>query len=148
LVQQNLDLFWIIIWSLALANVMGTSISLILSRPIARLTRVRFNLLMPFIYIMVVLAAFQSTRHWGDLIALAAFGLLGWLMKRHRMARPPLLIGFILSPLVERYLYISNLRYGVDWLARPGVIVILVVMVLFFSVHAARALRQTGEHHA
>jgi len=139
LVQQNLDMFWIIIWSLAIANVMGTSISLILSRPIARLTRVRFTLLMPFIYIMVVLAAYQSTRHWGDLIALAAFGLLGWLMKRHRMARPPLLIGFILSTLVERYLYISNLRYGAEWLLRPGVIVIGVVMIAFFSIHALRS---------
>lgn len=148
LVQQNLDVFWIIIWSLALANVMGTAISLILSRPIARLTRVRFVLLMPFIYIMVVLAAYQSTRHWGDLIALAAFGLLGWLMKRHRMARPPLLIGFILSTLVERYLYISNLRYGVDWLFRPGVVVIFVMIVAFFSIHALRARRTSESNHA
>jgi len=144
LVQQNLDVFWIIIWSLALANVMGTSISLVLSRPIARLTRVRFTLLMPFIYLMVVLAAYQSTRHWGDLIALAAFGLLGWLMKRHRMPRPPLLIGFILSTLVERYLYISNLRYGVEWLFRPGVVIIFVLLVIFLAANALRRGRRGG----
>ena len=142
LVERHLDLLWVIIWSLALANVIGTGISLILSRPIARLTRVRFSLIVPFIIVMVLLAGYQETRSWGDLITLLAFGGLGWLMKRHRMPRPPLLIGFILSTLAERYWFISTMRYGYGWLTHTGVLVILSMTVLFVVVSIARNRRQ------
>jgi TctA family transporter len=124
-----------------LANILGTGISLLLSRPIAQLTRVRFSLLVPFIVVMVVLAAYQETRSWGDLIALLAFGLLGWFMKRHRMPRPPLLIGFILSTLVERYWFISTMRYGMSWLTHPTVIVIIVITIIFMVLGIVRSAR-------
>jgi len=124
LLTSQLDMVFVIIWSLALANVFGALICLLLSKPIARLTFLPFHLLAPGIVIIVALGAWQETRHWADLATLLAFGLLGWLMKRTGLPRPPLLIGFILSPLAERYLWMSYNLYDWEWLYRPGVIVI------------------------
>ena len=124
LLRDDLDLVFVIIWSLAIGNVMGTMICLALSRPIARLTFVPFHFIAPVVLCIVILGAFQETRHWGDLVALFCFGLVGWLMKRIEMPRPPLLIGFILSGLAERYLWMSYNLYDWDWLYRPLVITI------------------------
>ena len=142
MVQHNLHLTHTIIWSLALANVFGTLLCLALSRPIARLTFVPFHYVAPVVLAIVILAAWQQTRHWGDLILLLGFGLLGWIMKRIGMPRPPLLIGFILSGLAERYLWMSYKLYDWDWLARPMVIaigVLCVALVTFGSIVKARA---------
>ena len=150
LLRDNLELVFVIIWSLALANVFGTVICIILSKPIARLTFVPFQYLAPVVLAIVIMGAWQQTNHVGDLLALAGFGVLGWMMKRIGMPRPPLLVGFILSALVERYLWMSYSIYDWEWLGRPLVLVIgalCVVLVFggaFMKARVARAQRLTA----
>jgi putative tricarboxylic transport membrane protein len=144
LLRDNLELVFVIIWSLALANVFGTLICLVLSKPIARLTFVPFQFVAPVVLAIVILGAFQQTRHFGDLLALAAFGALGWVMKRIGMPRPPLLVGFILAGLAERYLWMSYNIYDWEWLTRPLVLAIAALcLVLVFggSIMKARLQR-------
>jgi putative tricarboxylic transport membrane protein len=144
LLRDNLELVFVIIWSLALANVFGTLICLVLSKPIARLTFVPFQFVAPVVLAIVILGAFQQTRHFGDLLALAAFGVLGWVMKRIGMPRPPLLVGFILAGLAERYLWMSYNIYDWEWLTRPLVLAIAALcLVLVFggSIMKARLQR-------
>lgn len=144
LLRDNLELVFVIIWSLALANVFGTIICILLARPIARLTFVPFQYLAPLVLGIVILGAWQQTRHPGDLATLAAFGVLGWVMKRSGMPRPPLLVGFILSALVERYLWQSYAIHDWKWLGRPMVIgigALCVVLVFGGAVMKARVAR-------
>jgi len=150
LLRDQLDLVFVIIWSLAIANVFGTLICLALSRPIARLTFVPFRYIAPVVLCIVILGAWQETRHLGDLLTLAAFGALGWWMKRIGMPRPPLLVGFILSALVERYLWMSYSIYDWEWLTRPLVLAIAalcVVLVLGGTVMKSR-VQKTGTPEA
>jgi putative tricarboxylic transport membrane protein len=146
LLRDNLDLVFVIIWSLAIGNVMGTVLCLALSRPIAKLTFVPFYFIAPVVLCIVVLGAYQETRHWGDLMTLLAFGFLGWIMKRIEMPRPPLLIGFILSGLAERYLWMSYNLYDWDWLMRPGVMIIgaLCVVLVFGGSFMKARMRRTA----
>ena len=44
-------------------------------------------------------------------------------MKHFQWPRPPLVLGFILGKVIERYMFISIQRYGFDWMLRPVVIV-------------------------
>src|SRR5262249_13644593 len=69
--------------------------------------------------------AFEGAHSWGDLAALLAFGALGWIMKRLGWPRPPLIVGLVLGAIFERYLFISTEIYGVGWLTRPIVLVVL-----------------------
>ncbi|MCH2669715.1 MAG: tripartite tricarboxylate transporter permease, partial [Gammaproteobacteria bacterium] len=82
MVSTNLDLTYTIIWSLALANVIGAGSCIFLARPISRLTAIPFNLLAPFMIMVVSFAAFQATRQFMDLIALLGIGMLGIALKR------------------------------------------------------------------
>jgi putative tricarboxylic transport membrane protein len=124
MLTANLDVTLTIIWVLALANVIGALACLAPSRVIALLSRIEATKLAPVLLVVLLLGAYQSTRHWGDLLAFLAIGLLGWLMKIFDWPRPPLLIGFVLAVAAERYLWISWSRYGWSWLAHPGVLII------------------------
>ncbi len=130
MLTTRLDLTFTLIWSLAIANVLATGACFLLSRPLAQLTTVRVQYWAPFILMLVILGAFQSTRHWGDLIALLGLGLFGWLMKRQAWPRPPLLVGFVLGKYAERYLYRSIASYGAEWVTFPGVIGIGVFIIV------------------
>src|SRR5690606_36649070 len=97
MIRSNLDTVYVIIWSLALANILGAGLCVLLARPVARLTEIPFTYLAPFILSMICFAAFQATRSMGDLVMLGIVGLLGLAMKRQGWPRPALLIGFVLS---------------------------------------------------
>ena len=51
-------------------------------------------------------------------------------MKRFGWARAPLILGYILGKLIEKYLFISLGRYQLDWLRRPAVMAIFFVVAL------------------
>ena len=127
MVSSDLDLTYTIIWSLALANVLGAGSCMLLARPIARLTTIPFNLLAPFMIVVVSFAAYQATRQFMDLVALLAVGVLGVLLRRFGWSRPAFLIGFVLAPQAEGYLNLAVQFYGWGMLARPGVVVILAI---------------------
>ncbi len=130
MVSTNLDLTYTIIWSLALANVLGAGSCMLLARPIARLTTIPFNLLAPFMIMVVSFAAFQATRQFMDLVALFALGVLGVMLKRFGWSRPAFLIGFVLAPQAEGYLNLAVQFYGWGMLARPGVVIILAITLV------------------
>jgi TctA family transporter len=130
MLSEHLDTTYTIVWTLAVANVVGAIACLAPSTFIAKLSLIRATRLAPFLFVVLVLGAFQSTTSWGDIVAFLMIGFLGWVMRTLKIPRPPFLIGFVLAANAERYLWISFSRYGWHWLLRPGVIVIGLVIVL------------------
>lgn len=130
LVTDQLHLVYLIIWSIAIANLIGTGICFILSPQIAKLTTIRYVLLAPFILGLIFFVAFQATRSWGDLIAVMVLSTLGVYMKRFGWSRPALLIGFVLSTRVESSVYQTVALYGISFLERPIVAALLVLTCL------------------
>lgn len=125
MVGSNLDLTYTIVWSLALANVLGAGLCILLAVPISKLTLIPFKLLAPFMIVVICFAAFQATRTLDDLITLLAVGVLGVYMRRFGWPRPALLIGFVLATQAETYLYQAVQFYGWEFLTRTGVMIIM-----------------------
>ncbi len=150
-VTTRLDTTYTIAWSLALANVLGAGLCLLLSPLIARLTRVRFTLLAPFMLMVICFAAFQPRESLADLMAMLGIGILGILMKRFGWSRPAFLIGFVLSSQAETYTYQVvqfTQRLGVSYLLSPLVLVILAVTIVsvWLSARKKPAARAAGAH--
>ena len=148
MVGEDLDKTYVIIWSLAIANVVGAAACIILARPIAALTTIRYVYLAPFMIMVITFAAFQATRDWGDIAALFLIGLFAIYMKRFGWPRPPLLIGFVLADPAETNLYQAVQFYdGFGWMLRPGVLIILVATVLsvWFGARYAQKAHGTGD---
>ena len=109
------------VWSVALANILGAGLCYAFSPQFARLATLRYTLILPAVLGIVYIGAFEASRSWGDLFTLLFFGLVGWIMKQFKWPRPPLMLGVVLGDTIERYMFISIERYGLSWLLRPVV---------------------------
>lgn len=130
MLTRNLDLTYSMVWTLALANVIGTGLCFAFSGQFAKLSVLRYTLILPLMMAIIYVGAFQGSRDWGDLYALLFFGVLGWTMKRLGWPRPPLILGFVLGAIIERYMFISTMRWGWEWLFRPLVATLLVLSLI------------------
>ncbi len=125
MLTTRLDITYTIVWSLALANVLGTGVCLAFSNQLARIAEIRIGVLLPLVLAIIAVAAYQGSRQWGDLYLMVAAGAFGWTMKLLSWPRAPLILGVVLGGLIERYLFISVSRSEWAWLANPLVIVFL-----------------------
>ena len=98
---------------------------------------------MPGVLSLIYIGAFEASRNWGDVFSLMFFGMLGWAMKHFRWPRPPLVLGFILGDVIERYMFISIERYGISWMLRP----VVVVMFILAGMSLLRPLLQDVRSH-
>ncbi|SDG27698.1 tripartite tricarboxylate transporter permease [Pelagibacterium luteolum] len=130
MLTTNLSISYAMVWSIAIANILGAGICFMFSGQLAKIATLRYTLILPAVLIFVYVGAFQSSRNWGDLYALLGFAVLGWVMKQLKWPRPPLMLGFVLGALIERYMFISTSRYGLDWLTRPLVVVLFSLAAL------------------
>jgi len=132
MLSTRLDVTYTLVWTVALANILGSGICFAFANQLAAIARVRVSLLAPIVLSVTFIGAFQGSRQWGDIAVLMLFGMLGWYMKRVSWPRPPLLLGFVLGGLIERYMFISFQRYDTDWLSRP--IVLAVFAITFYGI--------------
>jgi TctA family transporter len=123
MLTKNLDITYAMVWSIAIANLLGSGLCFAFSGQLAKLSTLRYTLILPVVLCLVYIGAFEGKRQWGDLYSLLFFGVLGWLFKHLKWPRPPLVLGFILGSTLERYLFISIERYGAHWMLRPIVVV-------------------------
>ena len=157
MVRGNLDITYTIVWSLALANVIGAGLCILLSGWIARLTTIRFTLLAPFLFMIIAFAAFQSRQSLGDLVALVGIGMIGILLRRFDYSRPAFLIGFVLSTqseiFVNQAFQIAGARFrrgweqGFDYILSPITIGILLLTVLsiWVGIRQSKNIRENIE---
>ena len=125
MLNERLDVTYSMVWSVALANILGAGICFLFANQLARLALVRAGILVPIVLAVTYIGAFQGSNDWGDLYVLIGAGALGFLMKRLKWPRPPVILGFVLGAIVERYMFISVNLYGLQWMLRPVVLIVL-----------------------
>src|SRR5436190_18170084 len=130
MLHKNLDITYAMVWSVALANILGAGACYAFSPQFARLATLRYTLILPAVLSIVYIGAFEASRSWGDLFALLIFGVFGWLMKQFKWPRPPLVLGLVLGDSIERYMFISIERYSFSWLVRPVVGILLSLAII------------------
>ena len=116
MLSSNLGITYAIVWSVAIANVIAAAIVFASAGQLAKLALVRSSLLVPLVLAIAFVGAFQGQKAWGDLYVMILAGGFGFIMKRLGWPRPPVILGFVLGALVERYTFISVLRYDFDWM--------------------------------
>ena len=144
MLTKNLDITYAMVWSIAIANLLGSGLCFALSGQFAKMATLRYTLILPVVLSLVYIGAFEGKRQWGDLYSLLFFGVLGWIFKHLKWPRPPLVLGFILGGVIERYLFISIQRYGSGWLMRPIVIVMFAAAAWSLLRPFLRDIRRHG----
>ena len=79
---------------------------------------------------ILYIGAFQGTRQLGRPLHAADLRRARLDMKQLKWPRPPLVLGFVLGDIIERYMFISVERYGLTWMLRPVVLVLFALAFL------------------
>ena len=98
------DVFWGVIASMYIGNVMLLVLNLPLIGLFVQILRVPYGILSPLIIMFVLLGAYALNNSVTDVLATLAFGVLGYLMKRFGLEPAPLVLAFVLGPMLENNL--------------------------------------------
>jgi TctA family transporter len=130
MITSHLDLFWTLVVSLIVGNVLSTLICLFAARPLARITFIKGNLLVPIIILLVILGAYGVKNNIYDVFLAFVFGGIGYLMKTYDYSRVTFTIGFVLGDYVERYFLISVSSLGPGFLLGSPIALILLILTI------------------
>jgi putative tricarboxylic transport membrane protein len=101
LFTKNADLVWAVIASMYIGNVLLLVMNLPLAGLFARLLKIPYRWLYPPILALCIAGVYSQSNSVQDCWLLAAFGMLGWLMKRYDWSMAPMILGLVLGPLFE-----------------------------------------------
>jgi len=118
------------IWLLIIGSIITSILCLAFTRQLAMATKLRPSLMIPLILAMAAIGSFAAASRFEDVLIMLSFGTLGYFMRAAGWPRPPLLLGLVLGPIAERYMWTSVQLYGAKFLLRPGVLIILAVLVV------------------
>ena len=147
MLTSKLHITFSMMWTLVIANVAGALLLMLLARQVARVTFVPGNLVVPAVALFVFMGAWLANANLGDWIVLLIFGAVGYVMKQGGVPRPPMVLGFVIGPIMENALFITNSAHdGLAWLARPICLIIgaLIVLSIVFAARRRNTRRQTG----
>jgi putative tricarboxylic transport membrane protein len=104
MIQDNPQLFWGLVASMYVGNVMLLVLNLPLIPLFAQILKLREFVLYPIIFGISVVGVYAVSNSLFDCGLLAAFGLLGYLMQRLKFPSAPLILGLVLGDAMERAL--------------------------------------------
>jgi len=128
LLEDDLDLVWMLIFVLILANFLAAVFCIGIGTLLSRVTMLPVGVLAPSILAFCLFGAYATTHNLGDVYTALAFGVVGYFMRRFGYSPASLAIGFVLGILIERNFILSMNLYGPSFLQRPVVIVLMVLI--------------------
>jgi putative tricarboxylic transport membrane protein len=134
MLTENLDIVFMLVWIVAVANVIGALIGLGFAKWLSSITMVRGSLMVPVIFVVALFGAFATNNSMGDILVAAGFGVLGYFMKKHHYSRATLVIGLVLGRITEKNLLLAMKLYGWSMFQRPLTLAML-VMILFILLY-------------
>ena len=141
--KGHLAVTFSMVWTIVVSNVITVAVCFLFLRQLVKITQIRGALLIPFILVLIAVGAFAEKNVFEDVVIVLLFGALGWVMARMGWPRPALLLGLVLGPLAENKLFLSTGNYGLAWLLRPGVLILLALILggLFYPLLSRRRQR-------
>lgn len=142
------ELFWGIIASMWIGNLLLIVLNLPLIGIWVRLLKVPYHVLFPVIMAFSSIGVYSVSGNAFDLFAVAGFGAAGYLFLKLRCEPAPLLLGFVLGPLLEENLRRAMILGRGDptvFLTRPISLTILVLTVAVLVVMALPRVRRTRD---
>jgi putative tricarboxylic transport membrane protein len=142
------DLFWGLIASMWIGNLMLLVINLPLIGLWVKLLTVPYRLLYPAILLFCCVGVYSVSNRAFDVALAVGFGFLGYLFRKAKCEPGPLLLGFVLGPLLEtnlrRAMLISQGSPSV-FIERPISLALLIASAALFVLLLVPAIRKTRE---
>jgi putative tricarboxylic transport membrane protein len=149
LVNEHPDLFWGVINSMYIGNLLLLILSIPLVGLFVRILRVRPAILAPITALITILGVYTINNSVFDIFLMIGFGVIGYLMKKAGFDPGPMVLAFVLGSLIEASTRRSLLIFGGDptgFITRPlsGTILAVFVLVALLPVVKRLLRRRTS----
>ncbi|MGQ0524402.1 MAG: tripartite tricarboxylate transporter permease [Betaproteobacteria bacterium] len=150
IIQKQPELFWGLVASMWLGNVVLVILNLPLIWLWVRLLTIPYRILFPAIIVFCCIGSYSLKNSLSDVVIMALFGVVGYGLRKLRCEPAPLLLGFILGPLLEENFRRSMLLAGGDlsvFVTRPisaGFLAVSLAVLFAVMVPAMRRARNVG----
>jgi putative tricarboxylic transport membrane protein len=104
LITEHADVFWGLIASMYLGNVLLLVLNLPLIGLWVQLLKVPYGILFPLILLFCVIGSYSTGGSTTDIILMLFFGVGGYLMRKYKYEAAALILGYVLGPMIERSL--------------------------------------------
>jgi len=136
------ELFWGLIVSFAIGNIMLVILNLPLVGIWVSILRIPYHVLYPAILVFICLGVYSVNNNVFDVYMTAVLGVLGYVLLKLRFEPAPLLLGFVLGPMIEENLRRAMLLSRGDpstFIERPisAVVLGLCAALLLWTAYAA-----------
>ena len=145
---SNPELFWGLIASMWIGNLMLVVLNLPLIGIWVKLLRVPYRILFPAILVFCTIGVYSLKNDPFDIYTTAAFGIIGYIWAKLRCEGAPLLLGLVLGPMMEenfrRALLLSRGNYG-TFIDRPlsaSLLAVALVLVIIVALPSIKKKRQ------
>ncbi|MDQ2927260.1 MAG: tripartite tricarboxylate transporter permease [Pseudomonadota bacterium] len=146
------QLFWGLIASMWVGNLMLVILNLPLAGFWSRLLSVPYALVFPAIVLLCCLGAYALGHRTFDIYLVAFIAFIGYCLFKLGCDAAPLLLGFIMEPMLEENLRHALLLSGGDWkmlVTRPlssGLLIAATLLIVGVSLPAVRQKRELALH--
>ena len=104
LMKQHADLFWGVVGSMYLGNAMLLVLNLPLIGIWVKILKIPYPILFPLIILFCLIGCYSLSNNIYEILIMVLFGVVGFLMKKFAYEGAPLILAFVLSPLMENAL--------------------------------------------
>ena len=143
--SEQPELFWGIIVSMWIGNLFLLVLNLPLIGLWVKMISVPYHFLYPAILVFCCIGVFSLNNSGFDVYLMALFGLVGYIFRKLECEPAPMLLGFILGPMMEEYLRRALLLSKGDpmvFLTRPISAVMLGVAAIALIIVLTPAIRK------
>ncbi len=104
LMKQNPQVFWGVIVSMYVGNLMLLILNLPLIGIWVKILKIPYKILFPLILLFCLIGVYSVSNSVFDIYVMLVFGILGYLMKKFGYEGAPLILAFVLGPMMEQNL--------------------------------------------
>lgn len=144
----NAHITILLVMTFAIANLVITGLGLLVTGQLAKLTAIPYPVIGGIIIPITLLSSFVDTTNWRGVQTILVMGCLGLVMKHFGWPRPPMLLAFILAPVIEVNLINGFSVYGIVGVLTDGLTMTIVAVAVATSVLFLRAVRKVDEEEA
>jgi putative tricarboxylic transport membrane protein len=145
LIVNHPELFWGVIISMFVGNLFLLVLNLPLIGIWVKILKVPYAILFPLIILFCLIGAFSVSSTTFGMLIMVIFGVVGYLMKKYGYEAGPLILAFILGPMLEtalrQSLIISRGSFSI-FVSRPIALASLLVALLFLMFPLIPILRK------
>jgi len=144
----NAHITILLVITFAISNLIVTGIGLMITGQLAKLTTIPYPVIGGLIIPITLMSSFVDATNWRGVQTILVMGVIGLAMKNFGWPRPPMLLAFILAPIIEVNLLNGISVYGLGGVLTDGLTMSIVGVAVISAFLFLRAMRKIDKNES